>query len=321
MPASTIVWTEDRGRAGDPNAGEACGRSVTQMLESGQRAMKETEPSLTGKLTAMMRALHQSADEEPKILVDSISPRLVNTMGDNDGRFAHVLDHPFAKQWRAGFLIRNRYAEDCLAQAVERGVRQYAILGAGLDTFAFRQPPWGSSLCIYEIDHPATQRWKRDRLAAARIPIPPNLTFVPIDFERSSLANALLAANFDIVGKTFCSWLGVTQYLTLDAISVTLEFVLSLPRSSEIVFSFILPFEMLPKLEAEALVMAARRSAELGEPWLTTFRAEDLKARLRSMGFSDVIHLEPEEAHARYLKGRRDGLKSRRGEQLMRAIV
>src|SRR5215813_8335325 len=99
-----------------------------------------------------MRAIHQTADGEPKILADSISPRLVSPMSANDERFADSLGHPFAKQWRAGFLIRNRYAEDCLAQAVERGIRQYAILGAGLDTFAFRQPPWARSLHTYEID-------------------------------------------------------------------------------------------------------------------------------------------------------------------------
>jgi len=272
-------------------------------------------------LTAIMRALHQTADEEPKILVDSISPRLVDTIRDDDERLARLLRHPFAKQWRAGFLIRNRYAEDCLAEAVERGVRQYAIVGAGFDTFAFRQPPWAKSVCTYEIDHPATQRWKCDRLAAARIPIPSNLRFVSIDFERTFLADALRAADFDFDTMTFCSWLGVTQYLTADAIRATLEFVLSLPRSSEIVLSFILPFEMLPKVEAEALVMAAHRSAEAGEPWLTTFRAEELKAQLWAMGFSDVIHLTPAEAHKRYLKNRRDGLKARRGEQLMRAIV
>ena len=283
--------------------------------------MKETQPSLTGELAAIMRAIHQTGDGEPKILVDSISPRLVSPMSDNDERFADSLGHPFAKQWRTGFLIRNRYAEDCLAQAVERGIRQYAILGAGLDTFAFRQPPWARPLHTYEIDRPATQRRKKERLAAARIPIPPNLTFVPVNFERSVLADALRSANFDLASKTFCSWLGVTQYLTPYAIRATLEFVLSLPRSSEIVFSFILPFEKLPKVEAEALCMAARRSAQAGEPWLTTFLADDLKAQLRAMGFSEVIHLTPEEAHARYLRGRSDGLKGRHGEQLMRVIV
>jgi methyltransferase (TIGR00027 family) len=282
--------------------------------------MQQAKPSRTGELTAIMRAIHQTADEEPKILADSIAPRLVDTTG-GDEWLASSLGHPFAKQWRAGFLIRNRYAEDCLAEGVERGLQQYAILGAGLDTFAFRQPPWARPLSIYEIDHPATQRWKCDRLAAAGIAIPPNLTFVSIDFERAFLTDALRAANFDFGSKTFCSWLGVTQYLTPDAVQGTLEFVLSLPRSSEIVFSFVLPLEMLPKVEGEARAMAEHKSAQVGEPYLTTFRAEDLKAQLWEMGFSNVIHLTPEEVHERYLKNRRDGLKARLGEQLIRAIV
>ena len=283
--------------------------------------MKRTKASRTGELTAVMRAIHQTADEEPKILADSIAPRLVDTAGEDDEWLTAILGHPFAKQWRAGFLIRNRYAEDCLAECVERGLQQYAILGAGLDTFAFRQPPWATSLCIYEIDHPATQRWKCDRLAAASIAIPPNVKFVPIDFERMALADALGAVNFDFGSRAFCSWLGVTQYLSPVAISEMLEFVLSLPRASEIVFSFIVPLETLSGVEAEALAMAVYKSAEVGEPWLTTFRADDLKAQLQAMGFSDVIHLTPEETHDRYLKNRRDGLKARRGEQLIRAIV
>src|SRR5215831_13169649 len=145
--------------------------------------MQHARPSRTGELTAIMRAIHQTADEEPKILSDPIAPRLVDTMRDDDEWLTPILRHPFAKQWRAGFMIRSRYAEDCLAECVDQGIQQYAILGAGLDTFAFRQPPWARALRIYEIDHPATQRWKRGRLAAASIAIPPNLTFVPIDFE------------------------------------------------------------------------------------------------------------------------------------------
>lgn len=283
--------------------------------------MLHAKPSRTSEVTAIMRAIHQTADEEPKILADSIAPRLVDSTGNRDEWLASILGHPFAKQWRAGFLIRNRYAEDCLVECVERGLQQYAILGAGLDTFAFRQPAWAESLCIYEIDHPATQRWKCDRLAAAGIAIPANLTFVSVDFERALLTDALRAANFDFDSKTFCSWLGVTQYLTPDAIRGTLEFVLSLPRSSEIVFSFVLPFEALPKVEAEARAIAAHRSAQAGEPYLTALRAEDIKAQLWEMGFSNVIHLIPEEVHERYLKNRGDGLKARVGEQLVRAIV
>lgn len=282
--------------------------------------MQQTKPSRMSELPAIMRAIHQTMDEEPKILVDPIAPQLVD-LRTKDEELLPLLNHPFAKQWRAGFLIRNRYAEDCLSECIDKGLHQYVILGAGLDTFAFRQPTRAKPLRIYEVDHPATQRWKRDRLGVADIAIPSNLTFVPLDFETGSLVNALKDCKFDFGGMTFLSWLGVTQYLSQSAITEMLEFVLSLPRSSQIVFSFIVPFESVSGVEAEALALAAKQAAEVGEPWLTTFEAEDLKSQLRSIGFSDVVHLTPAEAQERYAKNRRDGLKARRGEQLMRAVV
>jgi methyltransferase (TIGR00027 family) len=196
------------------------------------------------------------------------------------------------------------------------------VLGAGLDTFAYRQPLWGSSLRIYEVDHPITQQGKRDRLKAADIAIPSNLTFVPIDFERASIPEALRDTDFAFGARTLCSWMGVTQYLTRDALDATFRFVLSLLPSSEVVFtSFILPQEALSGVEAEALAIAAQRAAEVGEPWLTRLRGDELAVRLRSMGFSHTIHLTPEQARERYFGNRRNGLKERRGEQLMRAIV
>jgi methyltransferase (TIGR00027 family) len=267
-----------------------------------------------------MRALHQTIDDDPKILTDPLALRLIDA---DDARrwLAPMLDHPFAKQWRAGFALRARYAEDCLAEVVQRGVSQFVVLGAGLDTFAYRQPLWGSSLTIYELDHPVTQQWKRDRLKAADIAIPSNLTFVPIDFEKASIPEALRATDFEFGARTLCSWMGVTQYLTRDALGTTFRFVLSLPRSSEVVFSFIIPQEEVSGIEAEAIAIAAQRAAEVGEPFLTRMRGDELAVWLRSMGFSQTIHLTPEQARERYFGDRRDGLKERRGEQLMRAIV
>ena len=130
--------------------------------------MEKTQRSRTIELPAIMRALHQTVDDDPKILIDPVAARLIQA-DDDRGWLAPLLDHPFAKQWRAGFALRARYAEDLLAEGVQRGVRQYTVLGAGLDTFAYRQPGWGSSLRIYEVDHPITQRWKQDRLKAAGI--------------------------------------------------------------------------------------------------------------------------------------------------------
>ena len=282
--------------------------------------MQHDQRSRTIQIPAIMRALHQSADDDPKILTDPIAPRLIEV--DNDrGWLAPLLDHPFAKEWRAGFALRARYAEDCLAEGVQHGVSQYVILGAGLDTFPYRQPSWGRSLRIYEVDHPITQQWKRDRLKVADITVPSNVRFVPVDFERASIQEALRLSDFAFGAWTLCSWMGVTQYLTREALEATFQFALSLPPASEIVFSFILPEEAVSGVEAAALTTAAERAAEAGEPWLTRLYPEELTAKLRSLGFSQVIHLTPDEARERYFQNRRDGLKERHGEQLMRAIV
>jgi methyltransferase (TIGR00027 family) len=259
-------------------------------------------------------------DDEPKILADPIAVRLIGP--PNEYRWmSTMLDHPFARQWRGGFALRARYAEDCLAQRVEQGVAQYMILGAGLDTFACRQPPWSRPLQIFELDHPMTQQWKRERLRLAGIEVPPNVTFIPIDFERVSVADALAGTAFDFGARTFCSWMGVTQYLTSDALDATFRFTLSLPRSSEIVFSFIVPLDAVSGIESDAMILAAQRAREMGEPWVAFFEPDELIGRLGALGFSEVIHLTPEEIRDHYFAGRRDGLHARRGEQLMRAIV
>jgi methyltransferase (TIGR00027 family) len=277
--------------------------------------------SRTVEIPAVMRALHQRLDDDPKIQVDPVAPRLI-THDVDDQWLAPFLDHPFAKQWRAGFALRARYAEDCLAQAARRGVTQYVVLGAGLDTFAYRQPSWGSRLQIYEVDDPATQQWKRDRLREAKVALPANLRFVSIDFETATIADGLKARGFAADEKTTCcSWMGVMQYLTTDAVDAVFRFVRSLPRSSEIVFSFIVPPEAVSGLEADALALAAERAATAGEPWLTRPDADELRRTLRTMGFSEVIHFNPEQARESYFAGRQDGLRERHGEQLMRAIV
>ena len=171
----------------------------------------------------------------------------------------------------AEFALRARYAEDTLAETIQGGVRQYVVLGAGLDTFAYRQPAWAGSLTMYEVDHPPTQLWKHELLKTAAVVIPRNLRFVPIDFEQASIPEALSAAGLASEARTLCSWMGVTQYLTGEALDATFRFVLSLPPTSEIVFSFILPSDRVRGMEAEALAIAEHSAAEAGEPCLTRF--------------------------------------------------
>src|SRR5215469_15495975 len=186
--------------------------------------MRSTQRSRTLEIPAIMRALHQTVDEDPKILTDPIAPRLIDADDDREWP-APMLSHPFAKQWRGGFAVRARYAEDCLGERVQSGGRQYVVLGSGLDSFAYRQPRWASSLRIYEVDHQITQQWKRDRLKTAGIAIPSNLTFVSTEFESASLSNSLRNAGFAFDTRTLCSWMGVTQYLTNNALEATFRSV------------------------------------------------------------------------------------------------
>jgi methyltransferase (TIGR00027 family) len=199
--------------------------------------MEKDRPSATAQGAAVVRALHQILDDEPRILDDTIAARLVGEELERHKRMVRLFG---ARGLRANFAMRSRYAEDCLAESLGDGVGQYVLLGAGLDTFAYRQPAWAGSLRIFEVDCPATQKWKRAKLAAAEISIPVNVTLVPVDFERTSLKEGLAASGLDLRIPTFFSSLGVTQYLTEEALDLLLNFVLTLPPASEIVFSFVL---------------------------------------------------------------------------------
>jgi methyltransferase (TIGR00027 family) len=282
--------------------------------------MQEHKASDTAALTAMLRAAHQLIDDEPRIVGDPIAVRLVD-----DATRDRITSQPAALLSgalmipRAAVLLRSRYTEDLLAQAVPQGVGQFVILGAGLDTFAFRQPAFARQLQIYEVDHPATQAWKRERLAAAGIAAPDNLCWAPIDFEQQGLAAGLQQAGFNASRPAFFSWLGVTQYLTLPAIDATLRVVAALPTPTTIVLSFMLPDNDLPPEEAAAAHAVADDAAKRGEPWLTRIAPQHLAVRLNQLGFREVMYLSPAEASARYFAGRRDGLRAPHVAQLMSA--
>ena len=174
---------------------------------------------------------------------------------------------------------------------------------------------------IYEVDHPASQEWKRERLETAKVSVPENLVFAPIDFETTSLREGLSGARFDFRALTFFSLLGVTQYLTGEAIDLIFRFVQSLPQGSELVFEFIVPDDFMPVSEAGIFAAAASMSAERGEPWLTRLRPIELQSRLAGLGFSEVTHLSPDAANERYFRGRYDDLAAWSGAQMMRAVV
>jgi methyltransferase (TIGR00027 family) len=283
--------------------------------------MEEERPSTTAQGAAIMRALHLELDDKP-ILIDPIAARLVDPTLYESARAAFRQMPPaFVARTRAMFAIRSRYAEDCLADSFNRGVRQYVILGAGLDTFGYRQPSWAEGLKVFEVDRPSTQNWKRGRLDAAGISIPPNVRFVAVDFEKVSLRAGLSASGFDFAKPAFSSLLGTSQYLSEEALNSTLKLILSMPHSSEIVFSFVLPDDDLPADEVAIAAMSAASAASSGEPWLTRFNPSRLIAKLIAIGFAKVDHLSPEEATQRYFSSRSDGLKPFAMEQMIRATV
>jgi methyltransferase (TIGR00027 family) len=261
-------------------------------------------------------------DAEPRILTDGAVVGLVeDTTPERIEARREELVTPMMTRLRSLVVVRSRFAEDELAAATTRGVRQYVILGAGLDTFAYRYPPFAHRLRIFEVDQPATQAWKRRLLAGAGIPLPPNLWWAPIDCEHVSLRDGLAWAGFDPTQPAFFSWLGVTQYLTLPAIEATLRTVASLPHESGVALTVVVPDDEATGLDLELLQFSVRLAASLGEPWLTRLRASDFSTWLGGLGFGDVFHLTPEESAARYFRDRHDGLQVCRGEQLIRATV
>lgn len=211
--------------------------------------------------------------------------------------------HPERRPMRFFIASRTRFAEDALAAAVPRGTRQLVVLGAGLDTFAYRNP-FSDRLRVFEADHPATQAWKRERLAAAGIPAPASVTFAPVDFERQTLAEGLVAAGFDDAAPTFFTWLGVVPYLSRAAVLSTLRFIAGLSASTQVVFDYSDPPETLSPEARAYHDQRAARVAVLGENWLTYFEAAQLRSELLLLGFTEVEDLGPPQLAACYFPER-----------------
>ncbi len=265
----------------------------------------EQQPSRTAQSVALQRAVHQVIDDAPKILDDPIAIRLFSPEVMADAQ-AHPARFQTSRSLalRSLVLIRSRYAEDCLKQAVDHGMQQYLMLGAGWDTFAYRQPAWAQGLRIFEVDQPASRQAKLQRIQAAQIMVPPNVAYVPIDFETTALREGLRRSSFDFNSPAFISWLGVMVYLTRDAIDAVCTFFASLPGGSEIVLTFTPPPGIF---EPNYLALAAGR---VGEPWKTYFTPDALRAYLHGFGFTMITIPTPEEVDRQYIGHRQDGLSA-----------
>ncbi len=272
--------------------------------------MKENRPSATAQRVAMRRAAHQLLDDL-KVFDDPIALRIV---GKDDASALQAHPHqfettPLSSYLRAFVAARSRYAEDELALSVGRGINQYVILGAGLDTFAYRNRYPEGMLRVFEVDYPTTQTWKRARLEEVGITLPGDLTFAPVDFETQTLEEGLRSAGYESGKRTFFSWLGVTEYLTAEVVMTTLRFIVSAPVESGVVFDYMISPSLLTPTQRSSFDALSKRVASAGEPWKAFFDPELLTRGLRAMGFRYVEDNGPEKINAKYFKNRKDGLR------------
>lgn len=265
--------------------------------------MQPEQFSKTALGVARRRAVHQLFDR-PLVLEDSLALRILDAASQAEVRATppERLNHPFHQAMRFLMALRSRFAEDSLAEAVLRGVSQYVVLGAGLDASAYRCP--FPEISIFEVDYPATQVWKRHRVADARLSIPPRLTYAPVDCEQQTLAEGLDRAGFGATQPAFFSWLGVVPYLTREAVLTTLQFIGSLPAGSAVVFDYPIPEHLLDLPEQMARAALAERVAAAGEPFRLSFDPLELARELRTCGFTQLNDLDPAAINARFLQDR-----------------
>lgn len=260
-------------------------------MRQNQYLQPETH-SRTALRVAMRRAAHQIIDR-PVVFHDPyalriLPPEAAAEVGQDPARE----QHPFGRALRAFVAVRSRFAEDEFADAVAGGVRQYVALGAGLDTFAWRNPHVEAGVRVFEVDHPATQAWKRELIVRADLPEPRATTYVPVDFERESLAENLVTAGFRTDMPAFFSWLGVVPYLTIGAFRQTLAFLRGLPPGSGVAFDYTLPREAADERGRLAFDELSSRVARAGEPFQLAFVPDELASEFRAIGWSIATELD-----------------------------
>ena len=258
--------------------------------------MKPNEPSRTALLIARQRAAHQVLDHG-SILYDPFAMKILREDEKDVLQFANA--HPLASIGRLFTTARSRIAEDALSGAVERGIRQIVILGAGLDTFALRSPHGARQIRIYEVDHPATQAWKRQRLAEAQLALPPWLILVPVDFERDDLGETLVGAGFQQKSPAFFTWLGVVPCLTQHAVGCSLDYMASI-RDSEVVFDYMEPPQAFSEQVKEFVTKRTEQLEKMNERSVGRFEPAGIAAILRSHGFADIEDVNFQEIRSRF---------------------
>ena len=278
------------------------------------------EPDNTAVRTALWRALHVEVDSPPHVFEDEVGLKLVAPSDEWRNR----LDmSPFTRPFRASIVARARFVEDLVTEQVARGIGQYVILGAGLDTFAQRRPGLASRLLVFEIDQPGPQEWKRQRLVDLGLGIPSFLRLVPVDFEAGDTWwERLVTSGFDSSRPAVVASTGVSMYLTKEAIAATLRRVAALATGSTFAMSFMLPIELVDPEVRFGVERAAEGARASGTPFISFFTPTDMLALARDAGFKEVQHVSAAMLAQRYFAGRTDGLRPPdNSEELLVAIT
>ena len=304
--------------------------------------MKEAQVSMTAIILAYMRSYHAMHDES-KIADDFLAYRFIPEGGGplierglaealklyDPERASSYPDHATALAWVMRLipslpmtLGRARYTEDTLEKAVKQGVKQYVILGAGLDTFAFRRPEMLDQLQVFEVDHPVTQAYKRRRLAEVGMEHPAQLHFIPVDFEQESLTASLTRSSYDPQAQSLFSWLGVTYYLLRDSVFATLRDIADVtPAGSTVIFDYLDTDAFVPERAAKRMQVQMESVRQVGEPMITGFDPSTLAMELTSIGLRLHEDLSPTDIQERYFQGRKDGYYACEHQHFAWAVV
>jgi methyltransferase (TIGR00027 family) len=278
------------------------------------------EPDGTAVRVALWRALHVQADPSPHVLEDEVGLELA---APEPGWRDRPDMSPFTRPFRASIVARGRFIEDLVAERAARGVGQYVILGAGLDTFAQRRADLTPRLAVFEVDRPGPQAWKRRRLLDLGFGIPAFLRLVPVDFEAGDAWwERLVGAGFDAERPAVVASTGVSMYLTRDAIAATLRQVAALAPGSTLAMSFLLPLELADPEVRPGLQRAAEGARASGTPFISFFTPAEVLALAREAGFRDAQHVSAADLAERYFAGRTDGLRPpKNAEELLVAAT
>lgn len=269
---------------------------------------QDIAPDSTAARVALWRALHVQSDPPPHVLEDEIGLTLLAP--DAGWRSRGDMDPQFTRPFRASIVARARFIEDLVVEQAGRGLDQYVILGAGLDSFAQRRPEIASHLKVFEVDQPGPQAWKRQRLIELGFGVPDWLRLVPVDFEAGgSWRDALVSAGFDDSKPAIVVSTGVSMYLTMEANAATLREVAALAPGSMLAMTFLLPLEMADPEVRPGLEMAEKGARASGTPFLSFFTPPDILALAREAGFREARHVSAADLTERYFKGRTDDLR------------